>query len=61
MDNKYYYTIRETCQLVDYSYKLAAKFGLWIETYQSKNTYYCALFSPDSTSDLPITITTYAS
>lgn len=54
---KSYHEIRETCLLVDYSYKLAAKCGLWIEHYVDEQREYFALFSPDSPSLLPLTIT----
>lgn len=56
--NKGYNEIRETCLLVDYSYKLAAKCGLWVEHYVDENREYFALFSETSTSQLPLTITT---
>ena len=55
--NKSYNEIRESCLLIDYEYKLAAKCGLWIEIYQDKTHEYRALFSPDSTDLFPITIT----
>lgn len=55
--NKSYYEIRETSKLIDYVYKLAAKYALWIEIYQDDTHEYRALFSPDSTSHLPLTIT----
>lgn len=55
--NKSYNEIRESCLLIDYVYKLAAKCALWIEIYQDKTHEYRALFTPDSTSLFPITIT----
>jgi hypothetical protein len=55
--NKGYNEIRETCKLVDYVYKLAAKCALWIEIYQDDTHEYRALFSPNSTSQFPLTIT----
>lgn len=57
---KSYNEIRQTCKLISYEYKLAAKFGLYIETYSDGTTEYCALFSPDKLSPLPITITQHA-
>jgi len=54
---KSYNEIRDTCLLVDYSYKLAAGAGLWIEHYVDEQREYFALFSPQSTSQLPLTIT----
>ena len=56
--NKSYREIRETCLLVDYSYKLAAKHGLWVEHYVDEQREYFALFSETSTSQLPLTIIT---
>lgn len=53
---KSYNEIRETCLLVDYNYKLAAKYGLWVEHYVDEHREYFALFGENST--LPITITT---
>lgn len=55
--NKSYYEIRETSKLIDYVYKLAAKYALWIEIYQDDLYEYRALFSPTITSHLPTTIT----
>lgn len=55
--NKGYNEIRETCLLVDYVYKLACKSALWIEIYQDKTHEYRALFSPESISPFPLTIT----
>ena len=55
--NLTYNQIREQCKFVDYVYKLAGKHGLWIEIYQDLVHEYRALFTPDSTSQLPITIT----
>lgn len=55
--NKSYYEIRATSKLVDYVYKFAAKYALWIEIYQDDLYEYRALFSPNSASLLPTTIT----
>ena len=55
--NLTYNQIREQCQFVDYVYKLAGKHGLWIEIYQDLVHEYRALFTPDGTSQLPVTIT----
>jgi len=55
--NKSYHEIREACLLVDYSYKLAAGRGLWVEHYVDEQREYFALFGTDSSSNLPITIT----
>lgn len=54
---KSYNEIRQSCMLVDYEYRLAAKCGLWIEHYVDEQREYFALFSPESTSQFPITIT----
>lgn len=53
---KSYNEIRDTCLLVDYSYKLAGKHGLWVEHYVDEQREYFALFG--YTSHLPLTITT---
>lgn len=58
MANLSYIEIRETCWLVGYNYKLAAKHGLWVEHYVDEQREYFALFSQTSTSPLPLTITT---
>jgi hypothetical protein len=55
--NKGYNEIRETCLLIDYVHKFAAKGSLWIEIYQDKTHEYRALFSPTGTSLFPLTIT----
>lgn len=55
--SKSYNQIRETCLLVDYSYKLAAKYGLWIEHYVDETHEYFALFGEQNTGYLPLTIT----
>lgn len=55
---KSYNQIRESCLLVDYSYKLAAKHGLWVEHYVDEQREYFALFGETSDSQLPLTITT---
>jgi hypothetical protein len=55
--NKGYNEIRETCKLVDYFYKLACNSALWIEVYQDSTHEYRALFSPNRTCLLPLTIT----
>lgn len=60
MANKSYHEIRQTAKLINYEYKLAAKYGLWIETYRDDSHEYCALFSPETISELPITITKHA-
>lgn len=54
---KSYNEIRNTCLLVDYSYKLAAGCGLWIEHYVDEHREYFALFGETNNSPLPITIT----
>ena len=54
---KSYNEIRESCLLVDYEYRFAAKCALWIEVYQDKLHEYHALFSPTGTSPFPLTIT----
>lgn len=54
---KSYNEIRQSCLLVDYSYKLAAGCGLYIEHYVDEQREYFALFSPQSSSELPLTIT----
>jgi hypothetical protein len=53
---KSYNEIRETCLLVDYNYKLAGKYGLWVEHYVDEIQEYFALFG--ETGILPLTITT---
>lgn len=53
--NKTYKEIRESCLLVDYSYQLLGKGGLWVETYESRTYEYRALFNDNL---LPLTITT---
>jgi hypothetical protein len=55
--NKGYNEIRSTCLLVDYSYKLAAGAGIWVEHYVDESREYFALFSDSSTNYFPITIT----
>lgn len=55
--NKSYLEIRESCLLVNYSHKLAAGAGLWVEHYVDEQREYFALFGENSTSQLPITIT----
>ncbi|MFY8212233.1 MAG: hypothetical protein ACOVLB_06195 [Candidatus Nanopelagicus sp.] len=57
MGNKGYQEIRDSCLLIDYEYKFAAKYALWIEVYQDRTHEYRALFSPQGTSLLPLTIT----
>lgn len=57
MANKSYYEIRESCKLVDYELKYAAKNPIWIETYSGCGVTYRAIFSPESQSHLPSTIT----
>ena len=57
MANKSYYEIRATSKLIDYDMKFAGKSPIWIETYQDESMTYRAIFSPDSTSHLPSTIT----
>jgi hypothetical protein len=54
--NKSYCEIRETCQLLDYSYKLAGKYGVWVEHYRDETREYFALFGEYAT-DIPTTIT----
>lgn len=54
---KSYNEIRDTCLLVGYDYKLAAGAGLWVEHYVDEQREYFALFSPNSTAQLPLTIT----
>jgi hypothetical protein len=54
--NKSYTQIRETCQLLDYSYKLAGKYGVWVEHYRDQEREYFALFG-DTATDMPTTIT----
>jgi len=54
---KSYNEIRETCLLVDYSHKLAAGAGLWVEHYVDEQREYFALFGETSEQLLPITIT----
>lgn len=55
--NPSYQQIRNTCLLTNYEYKFAAKCALWIEVYQDKTYEYRALFAPQSTNLLPLTIT----
>jgi hypothetical protein len=55
MANQSYNEIRKTCLLVDYNYKLAGKYGLWVEHYVDETHEYFALFG--ETSQLPLTIT----
>ena len=59
MANKGYYEIRATSKLIDYDMKFAGKHPIWVETYQDESKTYRAIFSPDSTSHLPSTITTH--
>lgn len=57
--NRSYNEIRQHCKLMDYSYQLAGKNGLWVETWQEGYTTHRALFGENYT-DLPLTIiTTY--
>lgn len=58
--NKGYLEIRATCGLVSYERKLAAGRPLYIETYRDDTHEYNALFTLDSTSPFPLTITQYA-
>lgn len=58
MANKGYNEIRATALLVDYSYKLAGKYGLWVEHYVDEQREYFALFGETHNSLLPLTITT---
>ena len=58
--NKSYLEIRATCRLVSYDRKLAAGCPVYIETYRDNTHEYCAIFSLDSDSSLPVTITSYA-
>jgi hypothetical protein len=51
---KSYNQIRDTCLLVEYNYKLAGKYGLWVEHYVDEINEYFALFGETST--MPITI-----
>jgi hypothetical protein len=57
MANKSYYEIRATSKLIDYDMKFAGKHPIWIETYKDESKTYRAIFSPDSLSHLPSTIT----
>ena len=57
MANKSYHEIRATSLLVDYNMYFAGKYPIWIEKYVDENYEYQAIFSPDSTSLLPSTIT----
>lgn len=59
MANKSYYGIRETSKLVEYEMKFAGKHPIWVETYQDESKIYRAIFSPESRSLLPTTITTH--
>ena len=52
--NKSYNQLQETCLLVGYNYKLAAKHGLWVEHYVDETHEYFALFG--ETSQLPLTV-----
>lgn len=54
---KSYTEIQDTCLLVDYSYKLAAGAGLWVEHYVDEQREYFALFGEKSESFFPLTIT----
>lgn len=54
--NLSYNEIRQAAKLVDYSYKLTGKTGIWVEAYQDSSNYYTALFGDDS-GYLPLTIT----
>ena len=54
---KSYNEIRATALLVDYSYKLAGKAGLWVEHYVDETHEYFALFGEQSNSNFPLTIT----
>lgn len=54
---KGYNEIRKTCLLVDYSYKLAANSGVWVEHYVDEQREYFALFT-DQSGYFPLTITT---
>jgi hypothetical protein len=56
MANLSYQQLRETCLLVGYNYKLAAKHGLWVEHYVGPTHEYFALFTETSQSQLPLTI-----
>lgn len=56
MAPKTYNEVRETCLLVGYNYKLAAKHGLWVEHYVDETNEYYALFGENHT--LPLTILT---
>lgn len=58
--NKSYLEIRATCKLVTYERKWAAGCPVYIETYRDATHEYNAIFSLDSTSPFPITITQYA-
>lgn len=57
MANKSYYEIRASSKLIDYDMKFAGKHPIWVETYKDNDTTYRAIFSPESTSHLPSTIT----
>lgn len=54
--NKSYHEIRKTSKLIDYLYRKAANGDMWIEVYQDEKNEYRALFSSDSTAQLPLTI-----
>ena len=57
MANKSYLEIRATSKLVDYDMKFAGKHPIWVETYKDEDITYRAIFSPESASPLPTTIT----
>jgi hypothetical protein len=52
-----YNEIRKYCSLVDYSYKLTGKTGLWVETYQDIDYVYHVLFPGNDQEFDPIKIT----
>lgn len=56
--NKSYLELRKTCKLVDYAHKLAAGGELYVETYTDGIHQYQALFTLNSASQFPVTITT---
>ena len=58
--NKGYLEIRATCTLISYERKSAAGCPIYIETYRDDTHEYSALWSLDSTSPFPLTITQYA-
>lgn len=53
--NKGYWDIRNTCQLVEFTRKLAGNSVLWVEHYIDGDNNYYALFTDTGTSQLPIT------